>query len=87
MAACIERKRCAELGDLNPCRFRSRLRTVLSRNGKLQDAFQESWGDRFRKVQDYYAVHAGEVRIEDVWPWLPELAGNLVEEPEVDEIG
>jgi hypothetical protein len=36
--------------------------------------FYERFGDQFERVDDYYAARAGAVRIEDVSPWVPELA-------------
>lgn len=57
------------------------LSSVLSRDGKLQRLFEERYGNRFAKVRDYYAEHAADVTIEDVSPWLSELAEGLVEEP------
>ena len=50
------------------------LNSVLSPNDKLQKMFLDRFGDRFRTVRDYYAAHAGAVRIEEVSPWLSELA-------------
>lgn len=45
----------------------------------------DRFGDRFRTVRDYYAVHAGAVKIEDVSPWLSELAEKLIVDPVVGE--
>ena len=50
--------------------------SVLSRNTKLQRMFTERFGERFRTVCDYYAAHASAVQIDDVSPWLSELAGD-----------
>lgn len=56
------------------------LSSVLSRNDKLQKMFSERFGDKFRTVRDYFAAHGGAVQIEDVSPWLSELAEELVGE-------
>ena len=58
------------------------LSSVLSRNDKLQKLFAERFGETFRTVGDYYAVHASAVQIEDVSPWLSELAEELIAEPD-----
>lgn len=57
------------------------LSSVLSRNDKLQRIFTDRFGTTFRTVGDYYAAHSTAVRIEDVSPWLSELAEELVAEP------
>ncbi|MBU6419248.1 MAG: hypothetical protein KGQ79_05905 [Proteobacteria bacterium] len=56
------------------------LSSVLSRNDKLQRIFTEQFGDAYRTVGDYYAAHACDVRIEDVSPWLSDLAEGLIVE-------
>ena len=38
----------------------------------------------FGTVGDYYAVHAGPVRIEDASPWLSVLAEELIAGPDAD---
>lgn len=58
------------------------LSSVLSRNDKLQKMFADRFGEAFRTVGDYYAVHVGAVQIEDVSPWLSELAEELIAEPD-----
>lgn len=58
------------------------LSSVLSRNDKLQHIFTERFGDAYRTVGAYYAHHADAVRIEDVSPWLSDLAENLITDPE-----
>ena len=57
------------------------LSSVLSRNDKLQKMFSERFGDQFRTVGDYFAAHGEAVQIDDVSPWLSELAEELVGEP------
>jgi hypothetical protein len=59
------------------------LNSVLSRNDKLQRTFAEQFGDAYRTVGDYYAAHAGDVRIEDVYPWLSDRAEGLIAEPDL----
>ncbi|MGI2036322.1 hypothetical protein ACRQ1B_28505 [Rhizobium panacihumi] len=61
--------------------------SVLSRNGKVSELFVDRYGDQFRTVKDYFAVHGDAVRIEDVSPWLSELAGELVSEPDPEDEG
>jgi len=61
------------------------LSSVMSRNDKLQKMFADRFGEAFRTVGDYYAAHAGAVHIEDVSPWLSELAEDLIAEPDADE--
>lgn len=58
--------------------------SVLSRNPKLQRMFTERFGERFPTVGDYYAAHGSAVQIEDVSPWLSELAEELITEPGID---
>lgn len=58
------------------------LSSVLSRNDKLQRIFADRFGDRYRTVGDYYADYAGAVRIEDVSPWLSDLAESVIADPE-----
>lgn len=61
------------------------LSSVLSRDDKLQKFFAERFGDRYRTVREYYAAHASAVQIEDVSPWLSELAGDLIADRAADE--
>jgi hypothetical protein len=60
------------------------LSSVLSRNLKLGKEFAEKYGDRYRKVCDYYAPRKGRVVIQDVSPFVPELVAAAVEAEEVD---
>ncbi len=62
------------------------LSRVLSRNDKLQKMCFERFGDEFRTVRDYCAVHADAVQIEDVSPWLPVLADGLIMESAADDL-
>lgn len=54
------------------------LSSILSRNDKLHRTFTERFGDDYRTVGAYYADHADAVRIEDVSPWLSDLAEHLI---------
>jgi len=54
------------------------LSSILSRNDKLHRTFTERFGDDYRTVSAYYADHADAVRIEDVPPWLSDLAEHLI---------
>ena len=56
------------------------LTSVLSRNGKVQNLFFERFEKQFETVGEYYAAHSANVRIEDVSPWLSELAESLTDE-------
>jgi hypothetical protein len=53
------------------------LTSVLSRNDKLQQTFFTRFGEEFRTVGDYFAAHSDAVQINDVGPWLGELAEVL----------
>jgi hypothetical protein len=55
------------------------LSSVLSRNDKLQGMFLKRYGEQFQTVRDYFAAHGGAVSIDDVTPWLSELAEGLDE--------
>jgi len=59
------------------------LTSVLSRNDKVQRKFSDQFGGAYRTVGDYYAAHADDVRIEDVSPWLSDLAERLIAEPDL----
>ncbi|MGW1424660.1 hypothetical protein ACWAT4_31570 [Bradyrhizobium manausense] len=58
--------------------------SVLSRNGKLQKMFANRLGERFRTVGDYYKAYSSAVQIDDVSPWLSELAEELIAEVDTD---
>ncbi|GBQ56532.1 hypothetical protein [Komagataeibacter swingsii] len=64
------------------------LSSILSRNVKLQKIFLAEFGDKFRTVGEYYAAqaNANAVHIEDVSPWLSELAEELIAEPPVEPV-
>jgi hypothetical protein len=55
------------------------LSSVLSRNVKLRNRFNEKFGDRYRTVRDYYLPRKGRVVIQDVSPFVPELVAAAVE--------
>jgi hypothetical protein len=61
------------------------LKSVLSLNDKVRESFFGRYGDRFRTVRDYYNAHKGAVRIEDVSPWLPELAETPIDQEPAEE--
>ena len=61
------------------------LKSVLSLNEKVRESFFGRYGDRFRTVRDYYNAHKGAVRIEDVSPWLPELAVAPIDQEPAEE--
>jgi hypothetical protein len=65
---------------------RRALESVLSRNEKVRSVFTERFGENYRTVGAYFAEHGDAVTIEDVSPWLSELAETLVDEdPTFDE--
>ena len=53
------------------------IKSVLSRGDKVQMLFFERFGDRYRKVKDYFYDHQHAVSIVDVSSWLSELAEAL----------
>lgn len=53
------------------------LSSLLSRNDKLKKMFADRFGDEFRTVGEYFAVHSGAVQIQDVSLWLSELTEEL----------
>lgn len=59
---------------------RRALDSVLSRNEKVRSVFTERFGEKYRTVGAYFAEHGDAVTIEDVSPWLSELAETLVDE-------
>jgi hypothetical protein len=61
------------------------LSSVLSKDARLKSLFLDRFGDKFRRVREYYAAHGQEVRIEDVSPWLSELAEDLIADAAADE--
>jgi len=67
----IQKKRCLYvLTSSVPLKFfnggRS-IKSVLSRNLKLWDAFQEKYGTRFTEVNEYYNYRKGKVEIVDLY--------------------
>jgi len=50
------------------------LPSVLSKDEKVRARFYARFEDRFATVRDYYAAHRHLVTIEDVSPWVRELA-------------
>lgn len=72
-----KRKELYVLGTVHPLRFlcggRS-LSSIRSRNRKLWDEFRARYGDRFTKVNQYYAERKHQVALIDAAPLVPELA-------------
>jgi len=65
------------LGKKIPLRFFSgnrTLKSVLSRNNKLEREFFAKYGDKFKVVCEYYAFHKDKVQIIDVLNILPEMS-------------
>jgi hypothetical protein len=60
------------------------LSSVL-RSVTLRNKFNEKFGDRYRKVRDYYLPRKGVVVIQDVSPFVPELVAAAVEAAEAEE--
>jgi len=50
--------------------------SVLSRHVKLRNQLAEKFGDRYRKVRDYYVPNKDRVVIQDVSPFVPELVAG-----------
>ena len=47
----------------------------------MKAAFDDLYGDQFKRVRNWYAVHGGVVSVIDVSLWLSELAEDLIGEP------
>ena len=62
------------------------LDSVLSRHTALKQAFDNLYGDQFKRVRDWYAAHGSAISVVDVSPWLSELVENLIEEPVASEL-
>jgi hypothetical protein len=58
------------------------LSSVLSRNVKLRNKFNDKFGDQYRTVRDYYLPRKGLVVIQDVSPFVPELVAVAAEAEE-----
>ena len=58
--------------------------SVLSRNDKLRKDFNEKFGERYRRVRDYYVPRKERVVIQDVSTFVPELVA-AVEAAEAEE--
>ena len=74
--ATSKRKQLYLLGTTQALKFLQggrALTSVLSRDDKLRQMFFARFGDQFRTVGEYYAVHRAKVDIEDASPWLSEL--------------
>ncbi|MBR1158076.1 hypothetical protein [Bradyrhizobium elkanii] len=83
----VKRKHLYLLGTEHALRFLRggrAMSSVLSRNSKLQKMFTDRFGESFRTVGHYYAVHHNAVQIDDVSPWLSELAKDLIAEIDMD---
>lgn len=79
-----KRKYLYVLGTHHPMKFFQggrALDSVLSRHAKVKAAFDNLYGDQFKRVRDWYAVHGGVVSVVDVSQWLSELAEDLIGEP------
>ena len=61
------------------------LSSVLSRNVKVRNKFNEKFGDQYRTVREYYLPRKGLVVIQDVSPFVPELVAVAAEAAEIDE--
>jgi hypothetical protein len=58
------------------------LSSVLSRNVKLKNKFNEKFGDQYLLVRDYHLPRKGLVVIQDVSPFVPELVAVAAEAEE-----
>ena len=61
------------------------LASVLSRNVKLRNKFNDKFGDQYRTVRDYYLPRKGLGVIQDVSSFVPELVAAAVEVAETEE--
>jgi hypothetical protein len=59
--------------------------SVLSRNVKLRNRFNDKFGNQYRTVRDYYLPRKGLVVIQDVSSFVPELVAAAVEAAETEE--
>ncbi len=77
------------LGTEHAVRFLSggrSMSSVLSRNEALRKKFTEKFGDRYRKVRDYYLPRKESVVIQNVSPFVPGLVAAIdAAEAEEDE--
>lgn len=64
---------------------RRSISSVMSGGVKMNAAFAERFGDRYRTVGDYYAAHSSTVAIQDVSPWLSGGLEELVADDEAAE--
>lgn len=70
-----KRKYLYVLGTTHPLKFfhaGRAIASVLSKNEAVRDQFRSRFGDRYKKVHEYF-THKHVVTIEDVSRWLPEL--------------
>jgi hypothetical protein len=63
---------------------RRAISSIVSRDSRLAKLFVNKYGDQFQTVGEYFAGHGSAVNMEDVSPWLSELAGRVVSEPPED---
>lgn len=78
-----KRKYLYVLGTRHPMKFLQggrALDSVLSRHAKLKSAFDDLYGNQFKRVREWYAAHGSGVSVVDVSPWLSELAEDLIEQ-------
>ncbi|MGX9178473.1 hypothetical protein [Mesorhizobium sp. BHbdii] len=89
-----KRKILYSLGTAHALKFLNggrSIKSVLSRGDKVQMLFFERFGDRYRKVKDYFYDYQHAVSIVDVSSWLSELAEalrsqTLVVAPETEQL-
>jgi hypothetical protein len=78
-----KRKYLYVVDDIHPRKFFDggrAIKSVWSRNVKLNGRFAELYGDRLTVVRDYYALRRADVTIQDVSPWLPELLAAALQD-------
>jgi hypothetical protein len=86
--AIAKRKYLYVLGTKHPLKFLTggrALSSVLSKDKRVRDEFYGRFGERFRRVRDYYEAHRDAVIIEDVSQWIPELLSEVVAESEAPD--
>ena len=76
----LKQKYVYVLGTKYPLKFlngRRALRSVMSRNRALWEDFQSRYGASLATVADYYSLRGGDVRLEDVSAFVPELETSV----------
>jgi hypothetical protein len=83
-----KRKYLYLLGIDHPMKFFNGGRALNSvlRDNRLRELFYSRHGQSFAKVREYYQHHKDAVIIEDMTPWLPELASTIFDTGSASEL-